>query len=249
MSWLSALRSALDQASHPVEFFIRDDDAGWADARLLALVDLIAGRSLPLDLAVIPRALRPELAYVLLERRYDSPAPLGFHQHGLVHHNHELEGRKCEFGRSRSRALQLEDLAEGRRLLEARLGHRCDPIFTPPWNRCTATTAECLLELGFRALSRESRAEPFALDGLAELPVSVDWFAHRKGVRLTREQLGERLAEASRGSAPVGLMLHHAVMGPAERDALAQLCDLLAEHPRAAVRPMGTLVAAAPAPA
>ena len=98
-------------------------------------------------------------------------------------------------------------------------------------------------------LSRESRAAPLALDGLAELPVSVDWFAHRKGVRLTREQLGERLAEASGGSAPVGLMLHHAAMGPAERAALAQLCDLLAEHPRAAVRPMGTLVAAAPAPA
>ena len=68
-------------------------------------------------------------------------------------------------------------------------------------------------------------------------------------MRLTREQLGERLAEASGGSTPVGLMLHHAAMGPAERDALAQLCDLLAEHPRAAVRPMGSLVAAAPAPA
>ena len=243
MSWLSPLRRSLDAAPRPVELFLRDDDAGWADARLLALIDLIAERHLPLDLAVIPRALRPELASVLLERRLGSPAPLGFHQHGLAHRNHEAEGRRYEFGRSRPRATQLEDIAEGMRLLEARLGPLGDPIFTPPWNRCTATTGECLAELGFRALSRESRAEPLEVDGLVELPVAIDWFAHRKRVRLSREELGERLAAACAGSEPVGVMLHHAAMGPAERAGLAQLLDLLAEHPNAAVRPMRTLVA------
>jgi len=245
MSWLAPLSRALDAAPGPLEFFIRDDDAGWADARLLALADTVAERGLPLDLAVIPRALRPELAAALLERRDRAPAHLGLHQHGLVHRNHEPEGRKYEFGRSRSRSVQLEDIAEGRRLLEARLGTHSDPIFTPPWNRCTEVTAECLVELGFRALSRESRADPIAIDGLVQLPVAVDWFAHRKGTRLTRDELGARLAQACAQPEPTGVMLHHAAMGPAERDGLAQLCDVLAEHPQATVRPMGSLVAAA----
>jgi hypothetical protein len=223
---LSGTTGALD-ACDGVQVFLRDDDAGWADDRLLALLDLIAERGLPVDLAVIPRALSVELAGELAGR------PVGLHQHGLAHVNHEPDGvRRHEFGPSRDYAQQRRDIDEGRRLLEDRLDERLQPIFTPPWNRCTADTGRCLAELGFAVLSRESRAEPLGVPGLRELPVSVDW------VRLTPEGLDAALAAAIGAGGPVGVMFHHAEMGRAEIGRAAELLDLLAGHPQARVQPM-----------
>ena len=131
---------------------------------------------------------------------------MGLHQHGLAHTNHEREGRKCEFGPSRALEAQRRDIEAGRDRLTDLLGDRVDPIFTPPWNRCTPDTGTALTELGFRVLSRESRAEPLGMPGLFELPVHIDW------VRLSLLELGARIAGAIRSGGPVGLMFHHAVM-------------------------------------
>src|ERR671910_917935 len=147
MSWLEAVTDALDDAAAsagraaaapvapagraaaaPVPVFFRDEDPGGASV-------------VPVDLAVIPCALGPELARELLAR------DVGLHQHGLAHANHEREGRKHEFGPSRAAARQRADIAAGRARLEALLGDRVGPIFTPPWNRCTIATGRCLAEL------------------------------------------------------------------------------------------------------
>ena len=82
----------------PVDVFFRDDDAGWRDDRLLALLDLFAEHALPLDVAVIPAALGEPVA---AELRGRAGARLGLHQHGFAHANHEPDGRKHEFGPSR----------------------------------------------------------------------------------------------------------------------------------------------------
>jgi hypothetical protein len=223
---LSGTTGALD-ACDGVDVFLRDDDAGWADDRLLVLLDLIAARGLPVDLAVIPEALGTELAGALTKR------PIGLHQHGLAHVNHEPEGvRKHEFGPSRGFAAQRRDIDEGRRRLTELLDGRLQPIFTPPWNRCTADTGRVLAELGFAVLSRESRAEPLGVPGLRELPVSVDW------VRLAPARLDAALAAAILGGGPVGVMFHHAEMDDAEMARAAELLDLLAGHPQARVQPM-----------
>lgn len=249
MSWLDPLRAALDRPPAPVTFFLRDDDAGWDDERLFALLDMVAERGLPIDLAVIPAALRPALAGRLLDRAEDPAAPVGLHQHGLAHVNHESSGRKCEFGASRTPRAVRRDIATGRSLLQDLLGPRLDPIFTPPWNRCTRDTGVCLAELGFLALSRESRAERLDVRGLQELPVAVDWFAHTKGQRHTRDELGELLARATEGEEPVGIMFHHAEMDASELADAAELLDLLARHERAVVVPMRALVERAAAAA
>ncbi|HEY1366217.1 MAG TPA: hypothetical protein VGF23_03850 [Gaiellaceae bacterium] len=242
--WLEPLREALDVASRPVSSFFRDDDAGWRDDRLLALLDLFAERGLPLDLAVIPAFLRPLLARELVRRAEAPGHRLHLHQHGRAHCNHEPEGRSCEFGPARDRVAQLHDLERGRRRLERYLGGRVDPIFTPPWNRCTATTGECLLELGIPVLSREWRAEPLGVPGLIELPISVDWLARHKGRPLTRVELGLALAAAATSTRPLGVMFHHAVMDDAELDAAAELLDLLAAHPQSRPQPMVALALA-----
>jgi hypothetical protein len=224
--WLSGVDAALGALDGVVDVFLRDDDAGWADERLLVLLDLLAERRLPVDLAVIPAALGEDLARELRGR------PVGLHQHGLSHANHEREGRKHEFGPSRSRAQQRHDIEEGRRRLERALDGRLAPIFTPPWNRCTEDTARCLAELGFQVLSRESRAEPFGVPGLRELPVHLDY------VRLSPEDFAARLAGAVARGGPVGLMFHHAEMDGAGMARAAELFDLLAGHAHVSVQPM-----------
>jgi peptidoglycan/xylan/chitin deacetylase (PgdA/CDA1 family) len=240
VSWLDPLREALDTRDAPATFFLRDDDAGWDDDALFTLVDLVAERGLPLDLAVIPAELRPGLAARLLERR--AQAELGLHQHGLAHRNHEPTGRKCEFGPARDRRAQRRDIAAGRALLADLLGDAVDPIFTPPWNRCTRDTGAVLAEVGFVALSRERRAEPLGIAGLAELPVAVDWSAARR--RPDTEDLGTRLARATSAPGPVGIMFHHAEMDASDRERAGELLGLLAAHPHVAVRPMRSLITA-----
>ena len=235
-SWLQPVEDALDAAPSPVPVFFRDDDAGWGDARLLALLDAFAERGLPVDLAVIPLELDAGLARELRAR------PVGLHQHGLAHVNHEREGRKCEFGPARDAAAQRRDVAEGRERLAGLLGDRLDPIFTPPWNRCTIDTGHVLAELGFSALSREARAEPLGVPGLRELPVSVDWFAHRHGTRLSPDELGAGVATAIGGDSPVGLMFHHEIMDAADMKRAGDLLTLLAGHERACPARMMELV-------
>ena len=220
--WLDPVAAALDAAPAPVPVFFRDDDAGWRDDRLRALLDRFDAYGLPLDVAAIPQALGSAMARELVRR------DVAVHQHGLAHVNHEPDGRKYEFGPSRSRDVQRADIEAGRTLLAERVG-RVAPIFTPPWNRCTADTAHCLAELGFAVLSREARAEPLDVPGLRELPVSLDW------CRLSPAAFAERFAAAT---APVGVMFHHAEMDDADMDRAEQLLALLAAHERVDARPM-----------
>lgn len=232
-AWLDPLHHLLDRSSTPVFFFFRDDDAGWENERLFLLLDLFAQQRLPLDVAVIPQTLTPQLAHTLLTRVSDGSATIGLHQHGFGHFNHETSGRKCEFGASRSINEQRADIARGQQKLNEMLGPYVEPIFTPPWNRCTAETGRCLRELGFRMLSRDRTATPLGITELRELPITVDWFAHHKRVRLQRDQFGLVLATQAATAAPVGIMFHHALMDEEERSATEALLTLLAQHPQA----------------
>jgi hypothetical protein len=232
--WLDPVRAALDAANRRVCLFVRDDDAGWDDARLFALCDVFAAREAPLDLAVIPTELSRSLCRDLRARA--ASGPLGVHQHGFAHRNHEPVGRRCEFGPSRTVEQQRADILRGRALLGDLLGDLVQPFFTPPWNRCTRDTGDVLHELGFELLSRESRAEPLDVPGLPELPVHLDWMAHRQGVRVCLEELGARLGRAIEEGGSVGVMLHHAVMDAADLAAVGELLDVLAD--RVVLRPM-----------
>ena len=124
----------------------------------------------------------------------------------------------------------------GRERLAELLGGGVDPIFTPPWNRCTADTGRCVAELGFLALSREASAAPLGVAGLRELPVRVDW------VRLSVDELAVRLADAFACGAPAGVMFHHAVMERADMQRAGELLSLVADHPRARPAGMAALV-------
>jgi hypothetical protein len=206
-----------------IHAFIRDDDAGWDDARLFALLDTTARAGVPIDLAAIPAAVSPALARELCAR-IDAGDGVAVHQHGLTHDNHEREGRKCEFGSRRDVTTQRSDIARGQALLREHFGDRLQPIFTPPWNRCIAFTPTLLADLGFAALSRDRGATP-AQCALREIAIDVDWSrCWREGGHAEVERDFERaLRRCAADGQPLGLMLHHAVMGDGERHALAAL--------------------------
>jgi hypothetical protein len=219
---MKQLARTLDQLADPVTVFFRNDDAGWEQDRLASLIALFAERGFPLDLAVIPAALDPATARELLALRRTWPA-LGLHQHGYAHINHERSGgRKCEFGEARPLARQLADVIAGRERLNGLLGD-WDPIFTPPWNRCSAELCLALGDHGFALLSTDrQRGDAGAI---TQLPVQLDWNRARREGQLEAKLC--TLFETARG--PAGIMFHHATMDQPAREELAVFLDVLSE--------------------
>ena len=238
-----ALLRALDGAETPVNFFVRDDDAGWADDKLFALLRVMDEAEVPIDLAAIPSAITPDLGRELKARKRAGQR-LGIHQHGFAHLNHETQGRKCEFGAGRELVRREADLRRGRDILRAAFEESLDPIFTPPWNRVSPDTPFVLAALGFAALSRDVAAPE--QHALPEIAVHCDWSKQWRLAEQARADAQRRIADdLARHVAPgacVGLMLHHAVMGPAELDSLGQLLAAWASHPNARWLPMMALV-------
>ncbi|MEP7112050.1 MAG: hypothetical protein ABI862_02185 [Ilumatobacteraceae bacterium] len=230
--WLDYVRAALDVAPAPVQFFFRDDDAGWDNDALWRLLDHCQSNGVHIDLAVIPLELDAALATALCDRA--SSGLVHLHQHGFRHVNHEADGRKFEFGPSRSHDEQLADIAQGRDVIDGQLYPYVEPIFTPPWNRCTDQTAAALANLGFEVLSRDRTAVPFGLAHLAEVPVTVDWFAKTKNEPWTRERVVNEIStQIVEGNRPIGVMLHHAITNDEQMALIDQLLSLVASHPSA----------------
>jgi len=229
-AWLDPVGQALDESDTPISFFFRDDDVGWANDELRALLAHFRRHSVPLDLAAIPTALTAEFAEEIRAAHDEAPALIGIHQHGFSHTNHEVLDRKCEFGVSRTHEEQYWDIQLGKMKLDAMFGFAFDPIFTPPWNRCTEITGECLKELGFHILSRDATAPSLALSGLKELPISIDWFAKKNGERLSFQSLGMLIADTVKQKQHIGIMLHHELMNANDREILGDLLVLLNMH-------------------
>ena len=173
-TWLEPVVATLDAAQTARQVFFRDDDGGWNDEALAHLLDRFERWELPLDVAVIPSEVTPELSRDLVARCRNGMVHV--HQHGYTHANHEPRGRKCEFGVRRSADRQRADIVAGRALLAAQFGDVLEPVFTPPWNRCSQKTAEIAAELGFAVLSRDHTAAPFTPGTIREVGVTVDWF-------------------------------------------------------------------------
>jgi hypothetical protein len=240
------LHAALDAAAGPLAFFLRDDDGGWDDARLLALLDCTAKAGVPIDLAMIPQATTAALATTLCARMTAAPGLIGVHQHGFAHTNHETVERKCEFGPSRAADAQRQDLRAGRERLHDLFGTRLDAFFTPPWNRCSAATPPLLVALGYAALSRDRGA--MAQQALPELAVDLDWSKQLRAAAQQGEDAALRLAHeltrcVAERSGPIGVMLHHADMDTAELELLGALLAAVKAHPHVRWRLMRDYVA------
>lgn len=229
-SWFSEIIDVLDNAAQPKQIFFRDDDAGWANDQLFDLLNVFEQTRMPIDLAVIPESLDRNLANQLLSRYQQGSQLLGLHQHGYSHSNHEAIGRKCEFGDSRTQNQQKADITQGHQHLKALLGEALDPIFTPPWNRCTQATVTCLEELEFRLLSRNDGAASLASSRLKQIPVTVDWSRFLKASTMPLPELAEAITSSLLNHELTGIMLHHADMGREQLKHLSDLMTALSAH-------------------
>jgi len=229
--WLDELIFALDQRVKPVQFFFRNDDAGWAESQLFKLLDCFLNAHISIDLAVIPQAIDQQNLN-LYNRIIDANGLIGVHQHGYKHCNYQLQGRKCEFGSDRTLYQQQADIKAGQAILLDYFAGQFDPIFTPPWNRCNQDTVEALTKLGFTTLSRDNTATPLLCQNLQELAINCDWFKQCKGIRLNWNELAQLMVQIINRGEVVGIMLHHEIMEQQEIDRLNELLELLRSHPK-----------------
>lgn len=241
MLWLDALEKVLEKKSTQTKVFFRDDDAPWEIDNLDKLAACFADAEIFLDVAVIPNDLdaRSQKNLRSMQERYQGFVRL--HQHGYAHQNHEKTGRKCEFGKERTYQEQHRDIGEGLQRMQDNFDD-FDLIFTPPWNRCTEETVAVLHDLNFKALSRISGSGELDLEGLTDIPVTIDWEKKRKGVAYSESEFATYVSDAFAQSEYVGIMLHHAVMFKESIDNFSKLLKILSNHRKVSCFSMADLI-------
>ncbi|MBE7472496.1 MAG: hypothetical protein DPW09_19610 [Anaerolineae bacterium] len=212
----SELRASLERlqtGARRVHIFLRDDDIDEDEESLRHLLDISFSRGTPLNLEIIPGRLTPAAIKLLKAYKRYLPHLLELNQHGWQHHNHENEGRKCEFGISRTFDQQLADISQGKRLLEDIFGERFYPVFTPPWNRCAAATFAALDQLEFKVLSKDWDQQPVKGYRFQEISTTLDLFRWQGDPALKPPtEIIKTLIQQLDKLNPIGLLLHHKVM-------------------------------------
>lgn len=222
------LRPYLEQfqeGEKEINIFLRDDDVDEDEETLRHLLDISLSFSVPLNLEIIPGRLTASAKKLLKEHNRFHSTLLELHQHGWQHCNHEREGKKCEFGISRSFHQQREDIAKGKALLEKTFGDRFYPVFTPPWNRCTEETFKVLDELGFKVLSKDQNKQLVTGYSFKEISTTLDLYRW-KGNRTMKspDEITKALISQIERLKTLGILLHHKVM---DEHAFAFLQSLL----------------------
>lgn len=225
-SFISGL-SQRNQASSSIIFF-RADDIGVPSHQFKEMVSLFIRHKVPLCLAVVP-AWFSQTRLSALQQITGKSSQFCWHQHGWLHKNHELSGKKQEFGSNRSDEQIRQDLINGQKKLANLLQRQFSPFFTPPWNRCNASTLCFLEKLQYKGVSRSKGASPLTTDNLPDFQVNVD--LHTRKEMDTKDSLHCLLKEirTSLSSGITGVMLHHQRMNGRAIHLLDVFLEVLAE--------------------
>lgn len=210
--------------------FFRADDVAVPGKPFARLMELFMRHGVPLSLAVVPSWLTGARWQELKELAEKSPSLWCWHQHGWRHLNHEMHGKRQEFGPSRSPSRIREDLLRGRHRLEVHMEQDFYPVFTPPWNRCDLNTLKLLKELGYHAVSRAQASLPPTPEGLPDFPVNVDLHTRKEAnPAVDWDDLFSDLGHAV-ASGLCGIMIHHQRMNDVAFDFLDLLLQKLSHH-------------------
>lgn len=218
----------------------RDDDAVADTPALRRMLSLAAGESVPLGLAVTPRAVTGSLAPLVADLSF-----VFILQHGYAHTNHEPEGRKkAEFGPSRTLAESEAEITQGWWWIQERFVDRALPVLVPPWNRIDGTIASRLSGC-FGGPCGLSTYKPRSVPTMNDITICnthVDPIAWRSGrgfvgIADTVTQMVAHLRARRLGSVDpseaTGLLTHHLVEPPACTDFLRDLIQVVRDHPAA----------------
>jgi peptidoglycan/xylan/chitin deacetylase (PgdA/CDA1 family) len=227
------LRSGCDKAEarRPLSLFFRADDVAVPGKNFSRLMDLFAKYGVPLSLAIVPAWLTPPRWQYLNSFEKKNPFRWCWHQHGWRHANHETEGKKQEFGDARSLAQITQDIARGKHRLEQLMAGAFYPVFTPPWNRCSADALQALKALGYAAVSRSPGSKPRAPRGLPDFSANLDLHTRKERDPAAGWHNLLRELEQAVASGFCGIMLHHQLMNPAAFDFLEILLKALTKTP------------------
>jgi hypothetical protein len=205
-------RLAAGQAGY---IFLRADDVAVPGSQFWRLLDLFSNQRAPLCLAVVPAWLTRVRWQQISAISQDSARLWCWHQHGWRHFNHQITGKKQEFGSNRSQFEIENDIIRGKKRLEGILGRRFYPVFTPPWNRCDIRTLQVIQQHGFAAVSRTHAGDVPAPEGLTNFYVNVDMHTRREANAVAGwSNLFEELRTAI-SSGCCGIMIHHRRMNDA----------------------------------
>lgn len=142
--------------------FLRDDDVGAWTPALARFVACFRDAGLPVSYQAIPTLLTDETADHLRAFHASQPDLCDFGQHGLAHEM-TVAGKRLtwEFGRERDYATQQQVIAEGKAIMQAKLGNAFDgTVFTPPRHRFDGNTVRALHAEGFAVLSAAAYTDP-----------------------------------------------------------------------------------------
>ena len=216
------LAAGCAQISHKGDayIFFRADDIAVPGDRFTHLLEIFAQYRVPLCLAVVPAWLTKPRWLALKRAGRKAVSRWCWHQHGWRHVNHEIDGKKQEFGPARTRTDLEHDIRCGRQRLENLLGNNFYPVFTPPWNRCDQRSLDMLKDLGYAAVSRSRGSSPPTPSGFPELNIHVD--LHTRKEKTSAAGWYNLLAELQQGVATgrCGIMIHHQRMNKAAFDFL-----------------------------
>lgn len=192
--------------------FFRADDIGRPEDHLFhQLMELFFRQRMPLCPAVVPTWIDGNV-WQTYSRFQPASSQWCWHQHGYSHSNHQLEGKKAEFGDAREQEAVFSDLAAGKRKLEDILGDDFLAVFTPPWNRCSRETLASLCRLEFKAVSRSRGASPPVPSPLVEYPINVDLHTRKEEDPVLAWDALYREMHQAADCKRMGIMLHHLVM-------------------------------------
>ncbi len=210
--------------------FFRADDVAVPGRKFDGLMEIFKRNRVPLCLAVVPAWLTGRRWQSIKDSGAKEPSLWCWHQHGWRHVNHEIDGKKQEFGAARSRPDIKRDLLLGKRRLEDLMEAEFYPVFTPPWNRCSPSTLQLLQELGYVAVSRSCGSEPEAPGELSDFCVNVDLHTRRERDPASGwYNLFNELQQAI-SSDCCGIMIHHQRMNAAAFDFLDILIKTMVKH-------------------
>jgi hypothetical protein len=218
-------RGALERVGHPVEFWLRDDDATVPGVALDRLLQVTADHGVPVTLAVIPAPAGAALAARLVRETHVTVAV-----HGWAHVNHAGPGEKAqELGSHRPLAEVTEELRQGLERLAALFPAQVCPVLVPPWNRIAPEVIAALPGLGFAGLSvfgPEMAARLRVVNTHVDL---IDWRGTRGG--RDDDALFADLARVVARGGPVGVLTHHLVHDAQAWGFLERLFALTQGHP------------------
>lgn len=192
-----------------IPLFFRADDIGIPSNNFDIMIDLFLKHEVPLCLATVPSWLSVKRLEALQKKTGKNNSLFYWHQHGWLHKNYEQRGKKHEFGPSREKSIVKDNLLNGKLRLQTVLQEEFNAFFTPPWNRCTQETLECLTELDFKGLSRSKGAKPESPANLPDIQINIDLHTRKEPEPETALEKLEQEFHQAIDSDRLGIMLHH----------------------------------------